>query len=157
MADISIIQATSDRDIATARELFREYEHWLGLDLCFQGFEQELADLPGKYSMPDGRLLLATIDGETAGCVAMRRFTADSAEMKRLFVRESARGNGVGKRLLDVIITAAADEHYAAIYLDTFPPKMGTAVELYRRAGFVETNAYYDNPFDDVLFMRLDL
>lgn len=157
MSEISITQASTDDDIAIAAELFREYEKAIGLDLCFQGFEDELNSLPGKYTPPDGCLLIARIDGEPAGCVAMRPIDAEHAEMKRLYVRSSFRGHGVGLYLVNELIDRVRDRGYIAIRLDTFPPKMEKAVEMYRRLRFKEIDAYYDNPFDDVLYMELIL
>lgn len=91
----SIIQANSDAEVTDARTLFREYEARLGLDLCFQGFEDELLGLPGKYSPPEGRLLLASVDENLAGCIALRKFEGDICEMKRLYLRENFRGLGL--------------------------------------------------------------
>lgn len=152
-----IIQAVDAAEIEVARELFREYETWLGLDLCFQGFEDELATLPGKYAPPAGRLYLATVDGRPAGCIAMRPLGNSICEMKRLYLRENARGLGLGRQLIERIITDARNIGYTHMRLDTFPPKMAKAVELYTRFGFRRTKPYYDNPHNDTLFMELDL
>src|SRR5687767_13005491 len=102
---IQVIRAHSSSEIDLARALFQEYAASLGLDLCFQGFEQELAGLPGQYAPPDGVLLLASVGGEVAGCVGLRRFEAEVSEMKRLFVRPAFRGMGIGR----VLATAAVD------------------------------------------------
>ncbi len=154
---LDIVQAETTEQIATARELFREYEAWLGLDLCFQGFEQELAALPGKYALPDGRLYLAYSDGELAGCIAMRKLEDGICEMKRLFVRDGFRGAGIGVQLIKQLIADAREIGYVRMRLDTFPPKMGKAVSLYESHGFVPIEAYYDNPNEGVLFMELAL
>ncbi len=154
---LDIVQAETTEQIATARELFREYEAWLGLDLCFQGFEQELAALPGKYALPDGRLYLAYSDGELAGCIAMRKLEDGICEMKRLFVRDGFRGAGIGVQLIERLIADARETGYVRMRLDTFPPKMGKAVSLYESHGFVPIEAYYDNPNEGVLFMELAL
>lgn len=154
---LDIIQAETAEQITTARELFREYEAWLGLDLCFQGFEEELAQLPGKYAMPDGRLYLAYSDGELAGCIAMRKLADGICEMKRLFVRDGFRGAGIGVQLIERLIADARETGYSLMRLDTFPPKMGKAVSLYESHGFVPIEAYYDNPNEGVLFMELAL
>lgn len=154
---LDIIQAETAEQITTARELFREYEAWLGLDLCFQGFEEELAQLPGKYAMPDGRLYLAYSDGELAGCIAMRKLADGICEMKRLFVRDGFRGAGIGVQLIERLIADAHETGYSLMRLDTFPPKMGKAVSLYESHGFVPIEAYYDNPNEGVLFMELAL
>jgi GNAT superfamily N-acetyltransferase len=154
---IRIIQAESNEHITEARALFREYEAWLDMDLCFQGFEQELNELPGKYRMPDGRLLLAYFDDRLAGCIAMRKIEDGVCEMKRLFVRDGFRGQHLGAHLIETLIDAARKEGYSKMRLDTFPPKMGKAVSLYEFHGFRPIDPYYNNPHDGVLFMELDL
>ena len=154
---VTIIQAESGQQIEEARRLFREYEAWLGLDLCFQGFEQELASLPGKYAKPDGRLLLAYSDDELAGCIAMRKLEDHICEMKRLFVRDGFRGQQIGVHLIEKLIAEARLEAYQKMRLDTFPPKMGKAVSLYESYGFRPIPPYYPNPHNDVLYMELDL
>lgn len=154
---LTIRQAIADEEIAAARELFREYEAWLGLDLCFQGFEAELAALPGKYAMPDGRLLLAYSNDKLAGCIALRKLEHGICEMKRLFVRDDFRGQRIGVQLIERVIADAREIGYSAMRLDTYPPKMGKAVSLYERHGFRRIEPYYDNPHSDVLFMELVL
>lgn len=153
----SIKQAVSEDDISAVRELFREYEAWLGLDLCFQGFEEELASLPGKYAEPDGRLYLARVDGKPTGCAALRRLDNETCEIKRLYLRPSARGLGLGKRLVERLIDDARLIGYRRIRLDTFPPKMAKAVGLYESHGFRAIPPYYDNPHAETLFMELNL
>ncbi len=137
--------------------LFREYEAWLGMDLCFQGFEAELAELPGKFAMPNGRLYLAYSDEKLAGCIALRKLDDGICEMKRLFVREGFRGEHIGIQLIEKVIEDATTLGYKKMRLDTFPPKMGKAVSLYHSHGFEPIPAYYDNPHPDVLFMELAL
>lgn len=137
--------------------LFREYEAWLGMDLCFQGFEAELAELPGKFAMPNGRLYLAYSDEKLAGCIALRKLDDGICEMKRLFVREGFRGERIGIQLIEKVIEDATTLGYKKMRLDTFPPKMGKAVSLYHSHGFEPIPAYYDNPHPDVLFMELAL
>jgi putative acetyltransferase len=154
---VILSQAESESDIADLRAVFREYESWLGLDLCFQGFEDELKNLPGKYSAPEGRLYLASVDDMTAGCIALRPLEADVCEMKRLFVREEFRGLQIGRLLIERAIDDAREIGYSAMRLDTFPPKMGKAVQLYELYGFREIAPYYDNPNEGVLFMELAL
>src|SRR5688572_17412078 len=154
---VVIIQATTDDDIEAARNIFREYEAWLGLDLCFQGFEDELKNLPGKYALPTGRLYLATNGDDIAGCIALRQIEDGTCEMKRLFVREEFRGRRVGKLLIERVIADAKEIGYTRMRLDTFPPKMGKAVQLYEAYGFHEIPPYYDNPNEGVLFMELSL
>jgi GNAT superfamily N-acetyltransferase len=155
---LSIVQAETENHVTEARELFREYESWLGISLCFQGFEEELAALPGKYAPPRGRLLLAYSDEKLAGCIALRPLKqAGVCEMKRLFVRDGFRGLRVGFNLIERVIAEAKEIGYLKMLLDTHPEKMGKAVELYRSHGFVEISPYYKNPHDGVLFMELAL
>lgn len=151
---VTIRQAATDEQIGEARELFREYEAWLGLDLCFQGFEAELAGLPGKYAEPEGRLLLAYSDENLAGCIALRDLGDGICEMKRLFVRAEFRGQKIGIDLVERIIADAREIGYDRLRLDTYPPKMGKAVSLYESHGFAPIAPYYDNPHGDVLFME---
>lgn len=155
---LTIRNAETPDEVAAAADLFREYEAWLGLDLCFQGFEAELAGLPGKYAPPTGRLLLAYHNGKLAGCAAFRKLDDDgTCEMKRVFVRSEFRGHGIGIALIKKLIESARQVGYSKLRLDTFPPKMEKAVELYQSLGFSEIPAYYDNPYHGVLFMELDL
>lgn len=152
-----IKHAETDGEIQTARELFREYEAWLGMDLCFQGFEEEMRGLPGKYAQPDGRLYVAYVEDEAAGCIALRKLDESICEMKRLYLRDTARGHGLGNHLIEKLISEASTIGYSKMRLDTFPPKMGKAVKIYESHGFRPIEPYYDNPHDGVLFMELDL
>jgi GNAT superfamily N-acetyltransferase len=154
---MEIKQAETDEQIAEVRKIFREYESWLGLDLCFQGFEEELANLPGKYAQPKGRLYIFEVDAEVAGCIALRPLEDGVCEMKRLFVRDRFRGMRIGNQLIERLIADARDIGYQRMRLDTFPPKMGKAVSLYESHGFHPIPAYYDNPNEGVLFMELKL
>ncbi|MEQ1645690.1 MAG: GNAT family N-acetyltransferase [Pyrinomonadaceae bacterium] len=154
---VKVVQAESATQIDDARAIFREFEVWIDLDLCFQGFEAELAALPGKYAMPDGRLLLAYVDDRLAGCIAMRKLEDGICEMKRLFVRDDFRGLRIGISLIERLLADAREIGYSRMRLDTFPPKMGKAVSLYETHGFVEIPPYYENPHGDVLFMELSL
>jgi GNAT superfamily N-acetyltransferase len=140
-----------------ARLLFREYEDKIGLDLCFQGFEAELASLPGNYAEPDGRLLIASVDDSIAGCIALKKIDADTCEMKRLYVREEFRGQRIGIALIEHLISDARTIGYKRLRLDTFPPLMAKAVELYRSYGFREIPPYTIDPHPDLLFMELSL
>ena len=153
---MKLIQAQTAEDIDKARQLFREYSDWLQINLCFQNFEQELANLPGDYTPPVGRLLLA-YDEALVGCVALRRIDEGVCEMKRLFLREESRGRGLGRELLAAIIQEARQIGYELMRLDTLPPKMNDAIALYRRYGFKEVAPYYDNPVPGAIFMELDL
>lgn len=152
-----IIQAQTADHIAHARELFKEYEAWLEVDLCFQNFEKELAELPARYAPPNGRLLLAVENGEVAGCVALREIGEGVCEIKRLFLRSQFRGTGLGRRLAAAIIAAAKRIGYERMRLDTLPPKMNDAIALYRSLGFTEIEPYYNNPVPGAKFMELDL
>ena len=156
-ARVTLWQAESEADIEDVTEIFREYESSLGLDLCFQGFEDELKNLPGKYAAPKGRLYLAQVSNMVAGCIALRPLEPDVCEMKRLFVREEFRGLQIGRILIERLIDDAREIGYTAMRLDTFPPKMGKAVQLYESYGFREIPPYYDNPNEGVLFMELRL
>jgi putative acetyltransferase len=149
-----IIQAESPEQIEETRRLFREYEAWLGVDLCFQSFEAELADLPGKYAPPKGRLFLAFVDEKIAGCIALRKLDEETCEMKRLFVREDFRKLGLGRKLIEKIIAEAKYIGFKRMRLDTLPDKMPKAVELYRSYGFQEIAPYYENPHQETLFME---
>jgi putative acetyltransferase len=152
-----IIPATIPAHVEAARELFLEYAAFLNVNLCFQGFEQELATLPGKYAPPGGTLLLAMDGDHAVGCVALRPLEDDVCEMKRLFVRPDAQGHRLGERLINAIIAEARRLNYSAMRLDTLPGKMDRAINLYRRVGFQEIPAYYyDNPYP-VLFLELNL
>jgi len=154
---LKLIQVETSEQISEVKTLFREYESWLGLDLCFQGFEDELASLPGKYAPPDGRLYLAYSDRNLAGCIALRKLDEGVCEMKRLFVRDGFRGQKVGVQLIERLIEDAREVGYTTMRLDTYPAKMGKAVNLYESHGFRVIEPYYDNPHEGVLFMELTL
>ena len=154
---IKIFQAETEDQIDEARKLFCEYEAWLGLDLCFQGFEEELLNLPGKYAQPDCRLYLANFNNELAGCIAMRKLEDGICEMKRLYLRRNSRGKGLGNMFIEKLISEARIIGYKTMRLDTFPPKMAKAVKLYESHGFRQIPPYYDNPHEGVLFMELYL
>jgi ribosomal protein S18 acetylase RimI-like enzyme len=154
---MEIIHANSGGDIERARELFKEYEAWLEIDLCFQNFEMELAELPGQYAPPTGRLWLALDEGRVAGCVALRKIGEGTCEIKRLFLRPTFRGRGFGRQLAEAIIQEAKQIGYERMRLDTLPPKMNDAIALYRALGFKEIEGYYDNPVPGAKFMELSL
>lgn len=147
------IRSAATRDMDRVRELFREYQRGLGVDLCFQGFEQELASLPGRYAPPRGIILLAGDADGPAGCVALRPLTAGEAELKRLYVRPAYRGLGLGKALCGQAMSFAEEAGYASIVLDTLP-SMRAAQRLYAAFGFVEIPAYYPNPEAGVRYYR---
>jgi ribosomal protein S18 acetylase RimI-like enzyme len=150
---MEIRQALSTAEICQVKELFVEYAASVGVSLCFQNFDQELADLPGAYAPPDGRLLLAFADDEPAGCVALRRLNDGVCEMKRLFVRPKVRGKKLGRRLALAIIEVAQQLGYKRMRLDTLPT-MREAIAMYRSLGFQEIESYTPNPIPDALFME---
>ncbi|MBZ5570520.1 MAG: GNAT family N-acetyltransferase [Acidobacteriia bacterium] len=153
----SISSAESADQIAQARELFLEYGQSLGFSLCFQNFDKELAGLPGDYAPPDGRLLLATFEGELAGCVALHKLEPEICEMKRLYLRPQFRGKGLGRVLAETTIAEARKIGYERMRLDTVEPVMKDAVGLYRRLGFREIAPYRENPMAGTLYMELQL
>jgi ribosomal protein S18 acetylase RimI-like enzyme len=162
---IAIVAADHPIRIEAVRELFREYAASLSFNLCFQGFEEELARLPGEYAFPSGMLLLGLVDNQSAGCVALHRLDRDLdvsadpdlCEMKRLFVRPDFRSCGLGHELVNAILNCAAAIGYRRMRLDTVPSEMGSAVHLYRKLGFVEIPAYRVNPVAGATYMELDL
>ena len=153
---MQISQVTTPEQISTIRILFHEYAAWLQIDLCFQGFAQELATLPGSYAPPLGRLLLATAPEGPAGCVALRPISAAACEMKRLFVRPSYRRHGLGRTLAERLIAEAQEIGYSTMRLDTLA-FMHDAIRLYKALGFVRRSAYYDTPLQETVFMELRL
>jgi len=153
---VTIREALGGDDLEIIRELFREYERWLGVDLCFQGFDDELARLPGIYAPPEGVILLAREDGRPTGCVALKCLEPGICEMKRLYVRPGDRGRGIGRRLVVSLIDAARSRGYARMRLDTLV-QLKEAIELYRSVGFRPTEPYYHNPLPGVLYWELGL
>ena len=158
--EIRLVVADSPPLIAVAREIFREYEQSLRVDLCFQNFEAELAELPGEYAAPEGQLLLALVDGELAACGAMRSLRdvdyANACEMKRLFVRPAFRGFGLGRMLAESLLDEARRAGYSAMLLDTLDD-MEAARGLYGTLGFEEVPPYYFNPIAGALYLKADL
>jgi ribosomal protein S18 acetylase RimI-like enzyme len=154
---VTIRTLASAGEVEPVRLLFREYAASLDFDLCFQSFEQELADLPGQYAPPSGCLLLATVGDEPAGCVALKKLVDGVCEMKRLYVRSGCRGTGLGRILVEQAIQEARRLGYQAMRLDTIPSTMGSAVALYRSLGFREIPAYCFNPIPGALFLELRL
>jgi ribosomal protein S18 acetylase RimI-like enzyme len=156
-AEFRLEPVRSAADIKAAAGLFAAYAESLGIDLTFQGFEAELASLPGDYAPPEGELLLARLpDGGPAGCVGIRPLGGGACEMKRLYVPPAGRGLGIGKALIVAIIGKAVELGYREIRLDTFP-SMTAAIGLYKAAGFKIIPPHYDNPIAAAVFMALRL
>lgn len=153
---VRIRPAAIPEDLAQVRALLREYEVELDVDLCFQGFEQEMAGLPGDYAPPQGALLVAEVEGAIAGCVALRPLAAGTCEMKRLYARPAFRGRRVGRALAEAAIAEARRIGYRAMRLDTLPV-MSEAQGLYARLGFVDIAPYRDNPVPGARYLELDL
>ena len=151
-----IIRAETPEQIDEVRRLFREYEAALGVDLCFQGFEDELKGLPGTYAPPGGVLLVALVEGRAVGCVALRDLGNGSCEMKRLFVRPPYRGLGLGRCLALAVIREARNIGYGLMRLDTLST-LAVAVHLYESLGFRLIPPYYDNPLPGVVYWELPL
>jgi ribosomal protein S18 acetylase RimI-like enzyme len=153
---IDIRPALFPAEREVVRELFREYADSLGIDLCFQGFDEELATLPGSYAEPRGRLLIATREARVLGCVALRPIDERTGEMKRLYVRPAARGERLGRRLAERICDEARSAGYARILLDTLPA-MDAAQALYRSLAFEPVAPYVFNPIEGVEYLGLNL
>jgi GNAT superfamily N-acetyltransferase len=154
---LAVIQAETSTQIAQARELFLEYAQSLGFSLCFQNFDKELAELPGDYAAPDGRLLLAEHEGKVAGCVALHRLESNTCEMKRLYLRPEFRGKRLGGALAECVIAEARRIGYHRMRLDTVEPLMGDALAMYRKMGFEEIPPYRPNPIAGAIYMELEL
>lgn len=151
---MKIVEAEKEHmPIIIVHGLFLEYQQWLGIDLCFQGFEQELASLPGRYASPDGAIFLAIDNGIAIGCVGIRPREEREAELKRLYVRPENRRQGVGKELLDAAMARAKEIGYLSIVLDTLPT-MQVAKSLYLDYGFKKIPAYYQNSEEGVEYYR---
>jgi putative acetyltransferase len=144
-------------DLDSVRALFTEYAASLGFSLGYQGFDAELAGLPGKYAAPEGVLLLAKVDGVAAGVVALRKLEPGIAEMKRLYVRPAHHGRSIGRKLAETVVATARSLGYRRLRLDTIAGKMDTAVKLYRSMGFVEIAAYYESPVPGTTYLELVL
>ena len=153
---MQILPAISPRQITKVRDLFEEYARLLAIDLCFQNFADELTGLPGAYAPPRGRLLLALIDDQPAGCVALRPLQNNACEMKRLFVPPAFRGQGIGRKLAEQIIAEARQIGYAVMKLDTLP-RLQPATDLYTSLGFSPCRPYYNTPLKETVFLELPL
>lgn len=153
---LKIFLVEKDQDLTSARQLLIEYADSLDFDLDFQGFDEELANLPGEYAPPKGYLLLAEYKGQPAGCVALRELEESICEMKRLYVRPEFRGLGIGKALAEAVIAQARNIGYTRMRLDT-APSMQAARALYRSLGFRQISPYRYNPIEGAVFMELEL
>jgi putative acetyltransferase len=147
---------TTEQDYRIASALFREYADWLNIDLSFQKFDKELAELKQMYNSKDGGIILAVHEGEYIACVAVRRIDSETAELKRMYVKSSFRQKGTGQSLLDEALKLARECGYKKIKLDTLN-HMTPAMELYRKNGFKETGPYYLNPNPDTVYFEKSL
>jgi putative acetyltransferase len=158
--DIRLITPATAESLADTRLIFREYAELLGVDLCFQNFEAELAGLPGEYAPPAGALLLAYVDGALAGCGAFRPLHdadyANACEMKRLYVRRAFRRFGLGRQIAQALMDTALHAGYSAMLLDTLDD-MEAARELYATLGFEEIPPYYYNPIPGAHYLKAQL
>lgn len=150
---IKIVKATSLLDFESAKKLFIEYQQFLQVDLCFQSFEKELRELEIMYDLPGGALLLAKAESKFVGCVAVRKKSGDTCEMKRLFVQDAYKQIGIGRILVTEIIKEAKQLGYRKIILDTLS-RLKPALHLYKSLGFTETEAYYNNPLEGVVYLE---
>jgi len=153
---MQLVPAHTTEHLPAVRGLFVEYAEAIEVDLDFQGFDGELAELPGRYAPPTGRLFLALEAGRAAGCVALRKLDVGVCEMKRLYVRPLFRRRGLGRQLAHAAIASARETGYVRMLLDTLG-SMEAALALYERLGFQRIAAYYDNPVDDAVYMELTL
>jgi putative acetyltransferase len=157
---IELLCPAGAEQLDATRDIMREYALGLGIDLCFQNFDAEMAGLPGDYAAPAGALLLALVDGQVAGCGALRPLPdsdhANACEMKRLYVRGAFRRFGLGRLLARKLMDLARQAGYSAMLLDTLDD-MEAARELYARLGFVEVPPYYYNPIPGAHYLKVDL
>jgi ribosomal protein S18 acetylase RimI-like enzyme len=157
LSELALAEPTTAADLAQVRRLFQAYADWLAVDLCFQGFERELAELPGAYAPPAGRLLIARVGSDVVGCVGLRPLEPGVCEMKRLWVEPGFGGQGIGRALAERIVATAREIGYERMRLDTLPARMPAAQHLYAALGFREIPPYYHNPLDGVVMLELEL
>ncbi|MEM6845185.1 MAG: GNAT family N-acetyltransferase [Bacteroidota bacterium] len=155
-SDFQIQIAKTESDFVQAKRLFQQYADWLGIDLSYQKFEEELTVLPQMYGENKGRILLAKIGDQAIGCVGVRQFSPSTCEMKRLYVLPGFQGRGIGEALAKRIIQEGRRLGYTEMVLDTLAG-MAPARKLYRNLGFYEVPAYYVNPLADVIYLKLNL
>lgn len=153
---VTLREVVSEQDVLTARRLFKEYAEWLGIDLSFQSFDEELASLPEPYSRPLGFILLAEHRNVVAGCIGLRPIDRDIGEIKRLYVVQAHRGHGIGRCLIEATITESKKVGYARLRLDTLAA-MKTAQRLYEDLGFKPIAPYYHNPIEGTEYLELTL
>jgi ribosomal protein S18 acetylase RimI-like enzyme len=153
---LSIVEVVTGDKLEEARTIFQEYAESLGADPCLQDFAEELATLPGGYARPRGRLLLALVENQVAGCAALRPLDDKTGEMKRVYVRPAFRGLGLGRMLAESILDESRAVGYQRVRLDTLP-SMARARQLYRELGFREIAPYGDNPVAGAVFLELEL
>ena len=157
---VQLITPNASEQLDATRQIFTEYAGQLGIDLCFQNFEAELAGLPGEYSDPSGALLLALVDGEIAGCCGLRALDSsdypNAAEMKRLYVRKAFRRFGLGRQLAEAMLDTARMAGYRSVLLDTLDD-MESARALYAELGFTQIPPYYHNPIPGAHYLKVDL
>jgi putative acetyltransferase len=154
--NVAIEAVTDPNGLAHVRSLFIEYAEWLDVDLCFQGFDEEMESFPGRYAPPEGILLLARVDGSAAGAVGLRPIGDGVCEMKRMYVRPPWRSLKIGRTLAERVIDEARRIGYRVMQLDTLE-RLTAAEALYRSLGFRRIDAYYENPLDGVRYSELDL
>jgi putative acetyltransferase len=147
---------SSEEDYENVIKIFNEYQQYLKVDLCFQSFDEELKNLKTIYKKPKGTIILAHYYGNIVGCIALKPIEVNNCEMKRLFVKPSYRGLGIGKKLVDLVLEVAKENKYDFMKLDTLT-KLNEAVNLYESIGFVKTNSYVFNPLQDVLYFEKKL
>jgi len=153
-----ILEAATAEQIEQVRNLFAEYRAQLPVEYCFRSFDAEIAGLPGVYSPPKGKLLLATVVGQPVGCVGLRPFPLrQTCEMKRLYVRPGFRGGKVGRKLVERLLDDARLLGYSSMRLDSHPPTMQAAIAMYRKLGFREVNPDPLEPTEGLIYMELPL
>jgi putative acetyltransferase len=155
-SQLSSVEAGSGDELEEARTIFQEYADSLGSDPCLQNFAEELATLPGGYARPEGRLLLAVVEDQVAGCAALRSLDLETGEMKRVYVRPAFRGLGLGRLLAESILHESRVAGYRRVRLDTLRSMVG-AQRLYRELGFREIEPYGDNPIPEAVYLELEL
>ncbi len=153
---IEIQKIATEQDLEDVKQLFREYANFLQVDLCFQGFENELAKLPAKYAEPEGAIFLAKIDEKSAACVALWKLEEGICEMKRLYVKPEFQGLGLGKKLTLMLLEEAKNKGYKTMKLDTLK-RLQSANYIYHALGFTEIKAYNFNPEVDVVYFEKKL